>query len=113
MGFLLVGIVLVTLFTITRIPLSALAAPIKLNYAGFGPPKAFPCLQAERWKEIVEEKVPGKVAIKTFPAETLLSAKNIMDGVIQGQADIGVLCTAYQPGRFFVTKVAILPPGVP
>jgi TRAP-type C4-dicarboxylate transport system substrate-binding protein len=37
----------------------------------------------------------------------------MMDGVIAGQADIGCLCMAYQPGRFIVTNVAGLPLDIP
>ncbi len=35
----------------------------------------------------------------------------MMDGVIAGQADIGNLCMAYQPGRFLVTNGIALPVG--
>ena len=35
----------------------------------------------------------------------------MMDGVIAGQADIGCLCMAYQPGRFIVTNATALPAG--
>jgi TRAP-type C4-dicarboxylate transport system substrate-binding protein len=67
----------------------------------------------ERWKGEVEKRTGGKVAIKTFPGGTLLGAKNMMDGVIAGQADIGCLCMAYQPGRFIVTNATALPMGFP
>jgi TRAP-type C4-dicarboxylate transport system substrate-binding protein len=36
----------------------------------------------------------------------------MMDGVISGQADIGCLCMAYQPGRFAVTNALALPLGI-
>jgi TRAP-type C4-dicarboxylate transport system substrate-binding protein len=36
----------------------------------------------------------------------------MMDGVIQGQADIGCLCMAYQPGRFMLTNAISLPLGL-
>jgi TRAP-type C4-dicarboxylate transport system substrate-binding protein len=55
----------------------------------------------------------GKVKVNTFPGGTLLDAKNMMDGVIAGQADIGNLCMAYQPGRFIVTNATSLPLGIP
>jgi TRAP-type C4-dicarboxylate transport system substrate-binding protein len=67
----------------------------------------------ERWKTEVEKRTGGKVEIKTFPAESLLEAKGMMDGVIAGQADIGCLCMAYQPGRFVVTNATSLPLGIP
>jgi TRAP-type C4-dicarboxylate transport system substrate-binding protein len=51
--------------------------------------------------------------MNTYPGGTLLGAKNMMDGVIAGQADIGNLCMAYQPGRFIVTNATSLPLGMP
>jgi TRAP-type C4-dicarboxylate transport system substrate-binding protein len=67
----------------------------------------------ERWKTEVEKRTNGKVAISTYPGGTLLGAKDMMDGVIAGQADIGCLCMAYQPGRFIVTNATSLPVGLP
>jgi TRAP-type C4-dicarboxylate transport system substrate-binding protein len=67
----------------------------------------------ERWKTEVEKRTDGSVAINTFPGGTLLGAKNMMDGVISGEADIGCLCMAYQPGRFIVTNATSLPLGIP
>jgi len=91
----------------------AIAGPIKLSYANFPPAPTFPCVQMERWKKEVEKRTNGKVVVNTFPGGTLLGAKNMMDGVIAGQADIGNLCMAYQPGRFIVTNATSLPLGIP
>lgn len=89
------------------------AQVITLTYANFPPAPTFPCVQMERWKEEVEKRTNGKVKIQTFAGGTLLDAKAMMDGVIAGQADIGCLCMAYQPGRFPVTNAASLPLGIP
>jgi TRAP-type transport system periplasmic protein len=86
---------------------------ITLSYANFPPAPTFPCVQMERWKEQVEKRTNGQVIIKTYPGGTLLGAKNMMDGVIAGQADIGNLCMAYQPGRFIITNATSLPLGLP
>ncbi len=86
---------------------------ITLSYANFPPAPTFPCVQMERWKTEVEKRTNGAVSINTFPGGTLLGAKNMMDGVIAGQADIGCLCMAYQPGRFVVTNATSLPLGIP
>jgi TRAP-type C4-dicarboxylate transport system substrate-binding protein len=86
---------------------------IKLTYANFPPAPTFPCVQMERWKTEVEKRTHGKVAVQTVPGGSLLDAKEMMDGVISGQADIGCLCMAYQPGRFMVTNAAALPLGIP
>jgi TRAP-type transport system periplasmic protein len=89
------------------------AAEITLSYANFPPAPTFPCVQMERWKTEVEKRTGGKVAVNTFPGGTLLGAKEMMDGVVAGQADIGCLCMAYQPGRFVVTNATGLPVGIP
>lgn len=86
---------------------------IKLTYANFPPAPTFPCVQMERWKTEVEKRTNSKVSVQTFPGGTLLDAKEMMDGVISGQADIGCLCMAYQPGRFMVTNATALPLGIP
>ena len=101
------------LFLGSLLPVSSVAAPIKLSYAGFPPAPTFPCVQMERWKTEVEKRTGGKVAINTFPGGTLLKAKAMMDGVIAGTADIACLCMAYQPGRFIVTNAIALPLGFP
>ena len=107
-GFFLVAACL-TVFTAP----AAFAGTIKLSYANFPPAPTFPCVQMERWKTEVEKRTNGKVAVSTYPGGTLLGAKNMMDGVIAGQADIGNLCMAYQPGRFVVTNATSLPLGIP
>ncbi|GAU09950.1 C4-dicarboxylate ABC transporter substrate-binding protein [Desulfoplanes formicivorans] len=89
----------------------ALAGPITLRYANFPPASTFPCVQMERWKKEVEKRTDGQVSIETYPGGTLLGAKNMLRGVMKGQADIGCLCMSYQPGVFPMTTVAELPVG--
>ena len=91
----------------------AAGGAIQLTYANFPPAPTFPCVQMERWKTEVEKRTSGKVAVKTFPGGTLLGAKDMMDGVLAGQADIGCLCMAYQPGRFVLTNATSLPLQIP
>ncbi len=88
-------------------------AAIKLTYANFPPAKTFPSVQMERWAREVEKRTGGKVQIKTFPGSTLLGAKNMLDGVIDGVADIGCFVFAYQPGRFPLLAGMDLPVGFP
>lgn len=93
------------------LPRGVQAAEITLTYANFPPASTFPCVQMERWKEEVEKRSNGQVAVQTFPGGTLLGAKNMLDGVKQGQADIGNLSMSYQPGVFPLTTVLELPVG--
>lgn len=112
-GLFIIGIIIVAFFAVILMPANAKAEPVKLSYANFPPAPTFPCVQMERWKKEVEKRTNGKVAIDTYPGGTLLGAKGMMDGVIAGQADIGNLCMAYQPGRFIVTNATSLPVGLP
>jgi TRAP-type C4-dicarboxylate transport system substrate-binding protein len=101
---------ILTCFLIFQSPVTA--GTIKLNYANFPPAPTFPCVQMERWKVEVEKRTNGQVQVNTFPGGTLLGAKGMLDGVIAGQADIGNICMAYQPGRFIVTNATGLPVGI-
>ena len=110
---LVLGIFVVALLLSTWMTGLVAAGPVKLSYANFPPAPTFPCVQMERWKEEVEKRTNGAVQIDTYPGETLLSSKDMMDGVIAGQAKVGNLCMAYQPGRFIVTNATSLPLGIP
>jgi len=112
LGLFLVGIFTVTLLLTIMAPLPVAAEEVKLSYANFPPAPTFPCVQMERWKTEVEKRTNGKVLVNTFPGGTLLDSKNMLEGVIAGQADIGCLCMAYQPGRFVVTNAVSLPLGI-
>ena len=87
------------------------ASPVKLTYANFPPASTFPCVQMEKWKTVVEARTEGKVKIQTFPGSTLLGAKNMLDGVMDGVADIGCLALPYMPGRFPLLAGVDLPVG--
>jgi TRAP-type C4-dicarboxylate transport system substrate-binding protein len=114
MATILTGFGMALCLILTATPSGVLAADaITLSYANFPPAPTFPCVQMDRWKTEVEKRTSGKVKINTFPGGTLLGAKEMMDGVIAGQADIGNLCMAYQPGRFVVTNATSLPLGIP
>jgi TRAP-type C4-dicarboxylate transport system substrate-binding protein len=93
--------------------LPATAGPVRLSYANFPPASTFPCVQMERWKTEVEKRTNGAVAVDTFPGGTLLGGKNMFRGIIRGQADIGCISLAYQPGVFPLMSSAELPLGFP
>lgn len=87
------------------------AAEISLSYANFPPAPTFPCIQMERWAQEVEKRTAGKVDVQTYAGSTLLGAKNMWSGVIEGQADIGCISMAYQPGVFPMMSVFEQPLG--
>lgn len=90
---------------------AAEARPITLTYANFPPAPTFPCVQMEHWAKEVGKRTGGRIKVQTFPGGTLLPAKNILDGVISGLADIGNFAMSYQPGRFPVSEAVDLPLG--
>jgi TRAP-type C4-dicarboxylate transport system substrate-binding protein len=110
---LAIGVLAIIGLVTLAMPATSGAGAIELSYANFPPAPTFPCVQMERWKSEVEKRTQGQVQIKTYPGGTLLGAKEMMDGVIEGQADIGNLCMAYQPGRFVVTNATSLPLAIP
>ncbi|MDM8516273.1 TRAP transporter substrate-binding protein DctP [Desulfobacterales bacterium HSG16] len=89
------------------------AAPVELSYSIFLPETTILASQMERWKQQVEKKSYGTLAIKTYPGGKLLKALETMDGVISGKADIGVVVMAYEPARFPVTNAVSLPINIP
>jgi TRAP-type transport system periplasmic protein len=104
-------IFLTVMFVTLLMPPLTHSASIKLTYANFTPASTFPCVQMERWAKEVKERTNGKVEVQTFPGGTLLTAKNVFDGVISGVADIGNFAMSYQPGRFPVSEAVDLPYG--
>ncbi len=79
---------------------ATLASDINLNYAFFAPAQTFPGVQMQFWADELEKRTEGKVAVNTFPGGTLLTASNMLDGVLNGVADIGLTTTSYEPARF-------------
>lgn len=93
---------------------SAFAAePIRLRFANFPAAATFPCIAMEEWAKVITERTNGAVNIETFPGGTLLEAKNMVRGVMQGQADIGCISLAYHPGAYPFMSVFELPLGFP
>lgn len=111
-GKITVGI-LAVLLSALFMPISALAEPIQLKYADFMPANAFTGVQMERWKSEVEKQTGGKVAIETFPNGKLLGAMDMIDGVIEGKADIGCFVMSYLGDRFVLTNGVSLPLKIP
>lgn len=87
--------------------------PIVLKYAFFAPATTFPAKQMEKWKEEVEKRTNNKVKVDLFPGGTLLTDKNMYDGVKDGVAEIGLSCPTYEPGRFPLLGISDLPSGFP
>jgi len=102
-------ILLAAAMTLVCLLAATAMAATTLTYANFPPATTFPCIQMEHWKEEVEKRTGGALAIQTFPGSTLLSAKNMLRGVQTGQADIGCISLPYYPGVFPAMSVLNLP----
>ena len=87
------------------------AAPVRLRFANFPAAATFPCIAMEQWAKDITERTGGAVNVETFPGGTLLEAKNMVRGVMQGQADIGCISLAYHPGAYPFLSVFELPLG--
>src|SRR5699024_6702892 len=61
------------------------------------------------WAEKIEEETDGVVKIKSYPADTLLAADQIYDGVVNGVADMGLSFFSYSAGRFPLMSTLELP----
>ncbi len=106
-----VGVLALSIFMLVSFSTATKAAPIKLSYAFFAPSRSFPAVQMERWAKEVAKRTHGKVKVNTYPGGTLLGAKNMLDGVVSGVADIGCFCPPYMPGRFPLMEAVDLPVG--
>lgn len=90
------------------------AEPVRLRFANFPAAATFPCIAMEEWAKVITDRVAkagGAVNVETFPGGTLLEAKNMVRGVMQGQADIGCISLAYHPGAYPFMSVFELPLG--
>lgn len=102
-GFISIGLLIGLLLGSSLFTLPA-QAQIKLSYANWVPPKAWPAVQSERHIKEIEKRTGGKVKIDLYPAGSLLSAKNTFHGIISGSADMGLVATSYQPGSFPISE---------
>ena len=105
------ALAILCLVLLAAYPAGVVAAPVKLRFANFPAAATFPCIAMEQWAKDITERTNGAVAIETFPGGTLLEAKNMVRGVMQGQADIGCISIAYHPGAYPFLSVFELPLG--
>ncbi|AET69517.1 TRAP-type C4-dicarboxylate transport system, periplasmic component [Desulfosporosinus orientis DSM 765] len=61
------------------------------------------------WIAAIETATEGRVKITSYPAQTLLQADAVYDGVVNGIADLGLSCFSYTRGSFPVLEVFELP----
>lgn len=86
---------------------------ITLRFANYFPPASAQSQLCEKIIKDLEKTTGGKVKFSYHPGETLLTAKQMYEGVTKGVADIGLSNIGYTYGRFKVTEVLNLPIGFP
>ena len=106
-----IRLILILLLTLSLTPPASHAASVRLRFANFPGAGTFPCVSMERWAAELDKRLPGAAVVETFPGGTLLEAKNMVRGVMQGQADIGCISLAYHPGAYPFLSVFELPLG--
>lgn len=84
---------------------------IKLSYAFFSPEKTYPGVVSQKWADEIESRTDGKVDVELYFGGTLLDATNMLDGVKNNIADIGVVALSYEPGRFPLEEIAEITRG--
>ena len=88
----------------------AQAQAVNLTLASFFPATHFVNTKmVKQWVDEIKEATNGEVKITTYPAQTLLTAKETYDGVVSGTADIGIVSFAYTRGRFPVMEAFEIP----
>ncbi|MBM4760962.1 TRAP transporter substrate-binding protein DctP [Bacillus sp. B15-48] len=90
---------------------SSSADAIKLSYAFFSPEKTYPGVVAQTWSNEIKERTDGKVDVDIYFSGTLLDAGNMLDGVANNTADIGIVALSYEPGRFPLEEIAEITRG--
>ncbi len=105
---------ILTIFSLILVnPIVSTAKTVTLKYSNFFPPTHIQSKLAESWSKEVEKMTEGRVKVEYYPGGSLLKAKQIYDGVVDGISDVGFTVLAYTRGRFPVTGALDLPFGYP
>lgn len=94
-------------------PFNNLAAsdqPIKIRVASHIPPThPWEICSSARWLEAVDRIGKGQVKVDFHPSGSLLTDRDLLDGVRKGVTDIALLFIDYWPDRFKVASFCSLP----
>jgi len=94
------------------IPVNADEKPITLTAASYAAPDSLNGRSLIILQEEITKNTNGKVEIKIFWAESLLTGKEILQGVESGVVDIGALNPSYFPNQLSINGVfAVIPRG--
>lgn len=80
-----------------------------LRFATFFGPNAPYARNFERYRELVEERTDGRVAVEVLGGEALLPAPEILPGVGDGRADMGYSIDSFSHAELPLTSIASVP----
>ena len=87
--------------------------PIDLKVAHYMPLDSMNQEVCEMAADYVVEKTGGMVHFTYYPSNILLSAPALYEGTVENITDIAMVTPGFTPGRFPLTDVLDLPPGIP
>jgi TRAP-type C4-dicarboxylate transport system substrate-binding protein len=87
----------------------SLGNSIELSFASFSPATSSAGQVSETWLKEIERRTNGRVKFNRYWGGTLLTGKNMYEGVIGGIANVGMNVFGYTPGRFPLWEVMDLP----
>lgn len=82
---------------------------ITLSYAFFSTENTYPGMVAKYWADELEKRSNGKVKVELYYGGTLLDATNMLDGVQNKVADIGLAAISYETGKFPLLDISDMP----
>jgi len=81
----------------------------ELKFASYNVPTSAEAITSAQWADEVEEATDGRVTVKFFYQEALLSGAETLPGVGDGRADMGYIAGAYYPAELPLSNVAGIP----
>ena len=94
-------IILAVLFCFYSNQKALASGVVQLSYASYQPHTSAAYKAQEWWARELEKRSGGKVKIKMFPGQQLAKAKEMLETISSGGADMGGAASAYTPARLY------------
>lgn len=107
LGILCTGLIFASLAA--PLPAAEMAKPVVFKFAAWTPPQVN-FARAGVWivKEM-EKRSQGRIKIEYYWSNSLIPARQIMDALHKGVADVGFVNPSYQPGKLPLLTITSLP----
>jgi TRAP-type C4-dicarboxylate transport system substrate-binding protein len=83
--------------------------PVVWKFATFVPAIGMDSVPPNWWAKEVEERTGGRLKIKFYWSEQLASAKEMLEAVQTGVADVVLSCSPYFPGKVPLSTIGFVP----